>query len=214
MDPYQYTDTKIQEHTHNGTDATSVDFDDIFGTIKTVDDATDLTNRLNETPNTISDQIFVDITTAAKRLYTYDYAGRVWYHFNAIESFPLSTATIATTGNTDGYIIVPNQGNLVSVDFSGVDALAASDTNYITWSITNLGQTGSGSTAMLAATDANTTKATGGSAVSANTKRSLTVHGTAANLVVAAGDRLRIRAAVTGTLANTITFPAYIIRFN
>jgi len=97
--------------------------------------------------------------------------------------------------------------------FSGVDALATSDTNYITFSITNLGLTGSGSAVMLAATDANTTKATGGTALTANAARTLTLNGTAANLVVAAGDRLRIRAAATGTLANTVTFPVYRVNF-
>src|SRR3990167_2834202 len=86
----------------------------------------------------------------------------------------ITIATIATTGNADGYIIAPTAGTLESVDFSAVDALAANDTNYITWTITNLGQAGAGSTVMLAATDANTTKATGGSAISANTKKSLT----------------------------------------
>lgn len=122
-------------------------------------------------------------------------------------------ATIATTGNTDAYVIVPEAGTLTGVDFSGVDALAAHDTNFITFSVTNLGQAGAGSTAMLAATDANTTKATGGTALTANAKRSLTVHGTAANLVVAAGDRLLVRAAADGTLANTVTFPTYLLRF-
>lgn len=123
------------------------------------------------------------------------------------------SATIATTGNTDGYVIAPQTGSLTGVDFSGVDALAANDTNYITFSITNLGQAGAGSTVMLAATDVNTTKATGGTAIVANGKRSLTLTGTGADLNVTAGDRLRIRAAATGTLANTVTFPIYLLRF-
>src|SRR5688572_5763006 len=88
-----------------------------------------------------------------------------------IDKIPAGGATtIATTGNTDLYVIVPETGVLDSVDFSGVDVLAASDTNYITFSITNLGQAGAGSTALLAATDANTTKTTGGTALAANTK--------------------------------------------
>ena len=122
-------------------------------------------------------------------------------------------ATITTTGNSDVFVIVAADGTLSGVDFSGVDALAASDTNFITFSITNLGQAGAGTTAMLAATDANTTKTTGGTALSANSRRSLTLNGTAANLVVVAGDRLRIRAAATGTLANTVTFPVYNLNF-
>lgn len=122
-------------------------------------------------------------------------------------------ATIATTGNSDVFVIVAADGTLSGVDFSGVDALAASDTNFITFSITNLGQAGAGTTAMLAATDANTTKTTGGTALTANARRSLTLNGTAANLIVVAGDRLRIRAAATGTLANTVTFPVYNLNF-
>lgn len=122
-------------------------------------------------------------------------------------------ATVTTTGNTDTYVIVPESGTLAGIDFSAVDALAANDTNYVTFSVTNLGQAGAGTTAMLAATDANTTKATGGTALAANTKRALTLHGTAANLAVAAGDRLLIRVAASGTLANTVTFPTFLLRF-
>ena len=118
-------------------------------------------------------------------------------------------ATIATTGNSDAYITVPFTGVLTAVQFAGVDALAANDTNYITFSITDLGQAGSDSIALLAATDANTTKATGGTALSANARRNLTLTATTANLSVTRGDRLRIRAAATGTLANTVTFPVY-----
>jgi len=125
----------------------------------------------------------------------------------------VTSATIATTGNIDSYVIAPETGTLDAVDFSGIDALATNDSNYITFSITNLGQAGAGTTVMLAATDANTTKATGGTAIVANGKRSLTVHGTGANLVVTAGDRLLIRSAATGTLANTVTVPTYLLRF-
>jgi hypothetical protein len=132
----------------------------------------------------------------------------------AVNNVPVAPATVATTGNTDCYVIVPETSVVASIDFSGVDALATSDTNYITYTVTNLGQAGAGSTAVLAATDANTTKATGGTALAANTKRTLTLNGTAANLVVTKGDRLRIRAAATGTLANTVTFPTYMVRFN
>jgi hypothetical protein len=124
-------------------------------------------------------------------------------------SSQVQKATIATTGNGDAFIIAPYDGVLSAAIFSGVDALAASDTNYITFTITNLGQAGAGSAAMLAATDANTTKTTGGTAISANARRNLILTSTAANLVVARGDRLRLRAAVTGTLANTVTFPVH-----
>lgn len=113
--------------------------------------------------------------------------------------------TIATTGNTDWYMIAPISGNLETAFFSGTDALATNDTNYITFSITNLGRDGSGSTALLSAADDNTTKATGGSALTADTVRELLISGTYNASLVVAGDRLRIRAAVTNTLANTVT---------
>jgi hypothetical protein len=123
------------------------------------------------------------------------------------------TVTIATTGNTDSYMVAPYAGTVSGIDCSGVDALAASDTNYITFSVTNLGQAGAGSNPVLAATAANTTQATGGTALSANTKRSLTLNGTGSNLIVAAGDRLRFRNAATGTLVGTVTFWKCTARF-
>lgn len=131
----------------------------------------------------------------------------------ARKAIQVVSASIATTGNTDNYVIVPEAGTLASVDFSSLGSLAAHDSNYVTFSITNLGQAGAGSAAMLAATDANTTKATGGTALSANTKRSLTLTATGADLVVAAGDRLLVRAAATGTLAGAVTVPVYLLRF-
>lgn len=122
--------------------------------------------------------------------------------------------TIATTGATDEYVVVPEAGSLQSVEVVPLVALTANDTNYITWTIVNLGQAGAGSTAMLAVSNPNTTKATGGVGLAINTKRALTVHGTAANLVVAAGDLLKITATATGTLANTVTRPVYQLRFS
>lgn len=120
--------------------------------------------------------------------------------------------SIATTSTTDEYMFAPKTGTLHAAVFSSLAALAAHDTNYVTFSITNLGS-GSGSTAMLAATDANTTKSTGGTALTANAKRTLSLHGTAANLAVTEGDRLLIRATAAGTLAGAVTRPLYELSF-
>src|SRR5436305_1935772 len=133
--------------------------------------------------------------------------------FGYTECLNVPSATIATTGNTDAYFLAPRSLTAFQIDFSGVDALATSDVNYITWTVTNLGQAGAGSGALLAATSPNTTKTTGGSAIGANTKRTLTLSSTTNNLQVVQGDRIRVRAAVTGTLANTVTFPNYLIQF-
>lgn len=118
-------------------------------------------------------------------------------------------ASIATTGNTDNYFIVTRSGRIAAAYFSSLAALAQDGSNYVTFSITNLGQAGAGSTAILGAVDGNTTKTTTGAAISANTKRALTLSTTATDLDVVEGDRLRIRAAATGTLAGAVTNPVF-----
>lgn len=123
------------------------------------------------------------------------------------------SGTISTTGNTDLTFIVPETGTVSAVYFNGADALSANDTNYITFSLTNMGQAGAGTTNILAAGDPNTTKATGGSAIAANTLRTLSLSATGGDLVVNAGDLLRFRAAATGTLANQVTVPRILITY-
>lgn len=172
------------------------------------------------TPNSTSSPaaagVFGITTHATGRGVIFRSDGTLWQLQATVsdESKGVESATIATTGNTDKSFLAPFAGTLLSVDFCGVDALATSDTNYITWTITNLGQAGAGTNPMLIATAASTTKATGGAAIAALTKRALTINGTGSNLIVAKGDRILIRAAVTGTLANTVTVPLYNLTFN
>lgn len=123
------------------------------------------------------------------------------------------TVTIATTSTSDMYLSAPVTGNLTGIDFSSLAGLTADDTNYITFTAINLGQSGVGSTAMLAVSDANTTKATGGSTITALARRTLTVHGTAGNLAVVKGDVIRVRATATGTLVGTVTLSRCIAYF-
>lgn len=118
---------------------------------------------------------------------------------------PSGEITIATTSTSDMYLSVQVTGTITGIDFSSLDALSASDTNFITFSAINLGQSGAGSTALLAATDANTTKATGGTALTALARRQLSLTGTSANLDVVKGDVIRVRATATGTLAGSVT---------
>lgn len=154
----------------------------------------------------------------AEAISTHDHKGIFSQRVNWFDIFGYTDmtnvygATIATTGNSDAYMIVPVTGNVIQIDFSGTTALASDNTNYITWTVTNLKQDGSGSTALLGAVDANTTKTTGGTGITADSKRTLTLTTTLNNLQVVQGDRLRIRAAVTNTLANTVTFPVYLLQ--
>lgn len=109
--------------------------------------------------------------------------------------------SIATTGAAEVTLIAPFAGRLSAATFVGASNLAASDTNYLTFTVVNRGNSNA---AMLAATDANTTKATGGTALTAHAKRTLTLNGTAGNLVVAAGDVISVIATATGTLAGAV----------
>jgi hypothetical protein len=115
--------------------------------------------------------------------------------------------SIATTGNTDEYLMAPKTGKVVAAVFSSLATLAANDSNYVTFGIVNLGQAGAGTAAILGAVDGNTTKATGGTALAASTKRALTLSTTTADLSVVEGDVLRVRFAATGTLAGAVTRP-------
>lgn len=127
----------------------------------------------------------------------------------ASRSASVTGSTIATTSTTTEYVVASASGSITAATITPLVALATSDTNYITWTITNLGQANAGTAVILAATSANTTKVTGGSALAINTPRSLTLTSTAADLVVVEGDVLQIVATATGTLANTVTRPVY-----
>lgn len=133
--------------------------------------------------------------------------------FGYTEPVFVQSSTIATTGNTDTYFMAPRDMTLSFVYFSATAGLATDNTNYITFTITNLGLDGAGSAAMLSTGAENTTKTTGGSAIVADTRRQLAVSATPANLTVKQGDRIRIRAAASGTLGNTVTFPVYQLIF-
>ena len=165
--------------------------------------------------NNMDEKIYID-TKIREHQHDGMQAPQVNY-FDIFGSVPTNNSTegktITTTGNTDWYAIAPIAGRLDSIDFSGSDALAANDTNYITFSITNLGRGGAGTVAMLQASDVNTSKATGGSAIVADTVRELLVSSSKNAGAVVEGDRLRIRVAATGTLAGTITNSVFLLRY-
>jgi hypothetical protein len=114
-------------------------------------------------------------------------------------SADINKTPVANTAVATAIFRVPRGGYLVSAEIVGEDALAANDTNYLTFALTNKLGAGSGTTAMLAATDANTTKATGGTGITALVPLAHTVNATAANLRVADGDVLVYTATATQT---------------
>lgn len=110
--------------------------------------------------------------------------------------------TIATTGTGLVLVRATADGTIGAISVTAGNALSANDTNYLTFTGNNRG-TGAGNVALLTVTDANTTKATGGSAFVAKTPHVLAAN--VANLAVIGGDVIEVAWAVTGTLANTLT---------
>lgn len=145
------------------------------------------------------------------------YGFRTRHHFfedfnNAIPTYVLYAPLILTASNADinktpvantnvsiAYIAIPRAGRLISADITGEDALAANDTNYLTFAITNLQDDAAGSAVLSLADDTNTTKATGGTGITAKVPRSIFLSATTADLYVQAGDVLEVKATATQT---------------
>jgi hypothetical protein len=106
--------------------------------------------------------------------------------------------TISATG--DFYVPLPNvAGTIVGARLVTATAVATDNTNYWQISAINLGTAGSGTTDVLDTSAANSTKTTGGSAMVAGARRTLTLHGTGANLITAATDILKLTFTKNGT---------------
>jgi len=127
----------------------------------------------------------------------------------------LSLPTIPTAAGTiEVPVIAPEDGYLHSIEVSFNEALAANDTNYVSFFMINYGQDGLGSVSMLAPTGENTSRIiSNGAAINAKARRSLKLGTLASALRVLAGDRLAFRITGTGTLANTLTLGTALVRF-
>jgi hypothetical protein len=92
-------------------------------------------------------------------------------------------------------IPLPSNGmTLTAARIASITAITASDTNYWSFGLTD------GATTLIDNTvAANTTKATGGNALAANTAQALTLSGTPANLNTAASDVLVFSATKTAS---------------
>lgn len=112
---------------------------------------------------------------------------------------------VPTAGNDDDTVLgqAPFACTVTSVQYVPEAAITGADTNSRTVSLVNKGQAGSGTTtvASLALTN--------GVNASANDEKTITLSGTAANLVLAAGDTLQWRSIHVGT---GITDPGGVVR--
>lgn len=96
---------------------------------------------------------------------------------------------VSTAGNDDDTVLgqAPFDCTVTSVQYVPEAAITGAATNHRTVSLVNKGQAGSGTTTVASLTFDNGINAT------ANDEKTITLSGTAANLVLAAGDTLQWR---------------------
>ena len=102
---------------------------------------------------------------------------------------------VSTAGNDDDSVIAqaPFDCTVTSVEYIPEAAITGADTNSRTVSLVNKGAAGSGSTTVASLA------LTSGVNATANNEKTITLSGTAANLVLAAGDTLQWRSIHVGT---------------
>jgi hypothetical protein len=112
---------------------------------------------------------------------------------------------VSTAGNDDDTIVgqAPFAGTVTAVEYVPEAGITGAATNHRTVSLVNKGAAGSGTTTVASLTFDNGVNAT------ANNERTVTLSGTAANLVVAAGDTLLWRSV---HVASGITDPGGLVR--
>lgn len=116
----------------------------------------------------------------------------------------MNFGTISATTSVDKVLgSLPRNATITAIKLTVNTTVAAHDTNYWTFAVTNR-TSGAGTTVLLAATDANTTKATGGSAVTAYTARTLTLTSTTADLLVDEGDLISFTATKAASASDLV----------
>lgn len=105
------------------------------------------------------------------------------------------TQPVATVGNSlnTNIHVVTHEGVVSAVTFTPTAAITGAATNHRSITLVNKGQAGSGTTVIATLAFDNGVNAT------ANNETTVTLSGTAANLVVAAGDVLQWQSAAVGT---------------
>lgn len=112
-------------------------------------------------------------------------------HVRTIEQDVPAVATATSTNTTA--LEAQFQGTVTAVTYVPSAAITGAATNNRTVALVNKGASGSGSTTIATLTFASGTNA------SANVETAVTLSGTAANLVVAAGDVLQWQSTANGT---------------
>lgn len=110
-----------------------------------------------------------------------------------VQKFEAELPASATGVTSSAVIRAPFDGTVTGVTYSPVSTITGAATNNRTISVVNRGQAGAGSTVVATLTFNSGVNATGFD------ETTITLSGTAANLVVASGDILEVRSAFNGT---------------
>jgi hypothetical protein len=107
---------------------------------------------------------------------------------------------------------VPEAGIITAAGFLVTTTVATDAANIWTAGIINKGAAGSGTAVVVnIATAANSNNSTGGAAFTANVVRALTLTGTAADLVVAAGDVLQLTLTKASSAADLVNLYPFVV---
>jgi uncharacterized protein with ATP-grasp and redox domains len=70
---------QLKTHNHNGFIGNQIDIRETFGLLRTITVAGELTNVTAQPAKIFHEQMFIDTTTATKKLYVFDAVGNTWY---------------------------------------------------------------------------------------------------------------------------------------
>jgi len=106
----------------------------------------------------------------------------------------IQVPAVTTVGNSASYPVkVPEAGVVAGVSYAPTSAQSGANTNSRTLNVINKGQAGAGSTSVASLA------LVSGTNLAAFVPSTITLSGTAANLVVAAGDVLQVQSLSVGT---------------
>lgn len=113
--------------------------------------------------------------------------------FGKVMQNPVAPEATAGNSRNTNVIRVDSAGTVTSVTYAPVTAITGANTNTRSVSLVNMGQTGVGTTVVA------TIQYNSGVNAAASDENTVTLSGTPANLVVAAGDILQWRSTAVGT---------------
>lgn len=74
----EFLEQRLKSHYHDGLTEAQINVFQLFGLLRTITSAAELTNVIGQPAKTLYEQIFIDTSTATKKLYVFDANGNAW----------------------------------------------------------------------------------------------------------------------------------------